>query len=196
MRSSSGGSGGVIVCLGVGGLVDLEEHFGLDDDAGVEDVEIWLLDARRPWHLANVFGGQPRSSNEQDVNVLVTSSAGVEQGRILQSYRAGRGGIIAFDDGDIEAELTDEKEAFCGLAAMPELGEWFEDPALDQERVEESEDEVIPDSAQTGRKRKSWSDREEEESESEVDEDRPAQRRRSNSVRDDVASTSHTADDL
>ncbi|KAK3044040.1 hypothetical protein LTS18_002331, partial [Coniosporium uncinatum] len=64
---------------------------------------------------------------------------------------------------------------------MPELGEWNEDGALDEERIEESEDEVIPDSAQTDRKRKSWSDREEEESEGEADEDRPAQRRRSNS---------------
>ncbi|KAF1992120.1 CDC45-like protein [Aulographum hederae CBS 113979] len=184
MRTSEGGSGGIIVCLGVGGLVDLEHELGLEPDeqnpSGIDDLEIWLLDSRRPWHLANVFGGRrPQDGDEE--NGTVTAEPGVENGRILQSYRPGRGGIIAFDDGDIDAELATERLAYCAIEAMPDLGESDADSDSDSEdEARDDDDEQVPESGQAGRKRKSWSDAAED-SDSEGDEGRPAQRRRSNS---------------
>ena len=63
MKIANGGTGGVVICLGVGGLVDLGELLGLEDVEDSEDamggVECWVMDARRPWNLSNVFGGQP-----------------------------------------------------------------------------------------------------------------------------------------
>ncbi len=61
MRTDEGGSGGVVVCLGVGGLVDLGAILGLDasqegDQDRMGGVEVWVIDARRPWNLGNVFG--------------------------------------------------------------------------------------------------------------------------------------------
>ena len=44
-------------------------------------------------------------------NELVKQIRGVEKGRIGNAYRPGRGGVVVFDDGDIEAELAAEKEA-------------------------------------------------------------------------------------
>ena len=61
MKTSEGGSGGVVVCLGVGGLVDLGSLLGMEDEENTQPmggVEVWVLDARRPWNLSNVFGGE------------------------------------------------------------------------------------------------------------------------------------------
>ncbi|KAL8652697.1 MAG: hypothetical protein Q9226_004156 [Calogaya cf. arnoldii] len=61
MKLQLGGSGGVVVCLGVGGMVDISTVLGLDNVADGEDpsggVQVWLIDARRPWNLGNVFAG-------------------------------------------------------------------------------------------------------------------------------------------
>lgn len=120
MRTTDGGAGGVVVCLGVGGLVDLEGLMGLEVDedgqGGMGGVDVWVFDARRPWNLSNVFGVQSRGDSEIGV-------VGVEQGRISNRFEGGRGGIVVFDDGDIEEELAAEREAYCSLADMPELGE-------------------------------------------------------------------------
>src|SRR5271170_7292110 len=63
MKITEGGTGGVVVCLGVGGLIDIAELLGLqsteEDPEGFGGIEVWVLDARRPWHLDNVFGGRP-----------------------------------------------------------------------------------------------------------------------------------------
>ncbi|EAT86146.2 hypothetical protein SNOG_06315 [Parastagonospora nodorum SN15] len=176
MRTTEGGSGGVVVCLGVGGMVDLEETLGLDVDengqGGTGDVEVWVLDARRPWNLANVFGtpvGEDPTTGE-----LVRRQAGVEKGKILQSYQTSRGGIIVFDDGDIEEELQSERTAYCALEEMPEIGE-------EDDLDEDSDQDDEPSSAQHSKKRKSWSE-EDDSADDMSDDERPQQRRRSNSL--------------
>ncbi|PYH96685.1 cell division control protein 45 [Aspergillus ellipticus CBS 707.79] len=76
MRTTNGGSGGVVICLGVGGLVDLSEILCLtseDEEEGEDDmggVEVWVFDARRPWNLANVFGGEGRPAADTDTGVV------------------------------------------------------------------------------------------------------------------------------
>ncbi|KAF2243653.1 CDC45-like protein [Trematosphaeria pertusa] len=177
MRTSEGGSGGVVVCLGVGGMVDLEEIFGMDVDenghGGTGDVEVWVVDARRPWNLSNVFGtpiGEDLVSGE-----LARKRAGVDKGRLLQSYQSTKGGIIVFDDGDIEEELEAEREAYCALEEMPEVGE-----DADVEDEDSADEEEPPESGQAPKKRKSWGD-DDESGEDMSDDERPRQRRRSNS---------------
>lgn len=184
MRLAEGGSGGIVVCMGVGGLVDLGEILGLEDDEnGPGDtggVDIWVIDARRPWNLGNVFGGEPQAAQalEEPVNGRrgKTNNRGVENGRIGQSYVPGKGGIIVFDDGDIDEELSKEREAYCGLESMPEV---------DDDGVESDGSDSDNDGDETAaphtKKRKSWSAFDED-SDSD-DEERPRQRRRSNSVR-------------
>ncbi|KAF2267538.1 CDC45-like protein [Lojkania enalia] len=174
MRILEGGSGGVVVCLGVGGMVDLEEILGLEVDdngqGGPGDVEVWVLDARRPWNLSNVFGapvGPDPATGE-----LVRKQPGVDKGRVLESYQSGRGGIIVFDDGDIEQELGAEREAYCALEEMPDIGE--------EEWDSEPDDEEPPKFGQAPKKRKSWGMDEDSEME-DSDDERPRQRRRSNS---------------
>lgn len=176
MRTTEGGSGGVVVCLGVGGMVDMEDMLGLDVDengeGGSGDVEVWIMDARRPWNLANVFGtpvGEDPATGE-----LVRRRAGVDKGKVLQSYHSSRGGVIVFDDGDIEEELQTERTAYCGLEEMPEVGD-------DMGSDDESEQDEEPSSAQMPRKRKSWGE-EDDSDDGMSDDERPPQRRRSNSV--------------
>ncbi|EKG17423.1 CDC45 family [Macrophomina phaseolina MS6] len=180
MRVSEGGSGGVVVCLGVGGLVDLENLLGLEGEEGADfgGVEIWVMDARRPWNLSNVFGGRGITAVE-DIE-LPTKVPSVDRGRILRSYKPGKGGIIVFDDGDIEEELEREREAYTSLEQMPELDEADFDDDEGSDTDQPPEEDQPPVSAQMGRKRKSWGDGDED-SEMEDDEERPAQRRRSNS---------------
>jgi hypothetical protein len=177
MQTTNGGSGGVVVCLGVGGLVDLGEILSLsnpeDDVEDMGGVEIWVFDARRPWNLGNVFGGQAglnQPMEEIDANAR-RRGRGVDKGCITPSYTSKKGGIVVYDDGDIEEELHNEREAYYALLEMPEVDD---DDA-------DASDEGSDDEMQTGsKKRKSWSGREDDE-DSEGDEP-PHQRRRSNSV--------------
>jgi cell division control protein 45 len=178
MQTTNGGSGGVVVCLGVGGLVDLGEILALTNpEDEVEDmggVEIWVFDARRPWNLGNVFGGQAgmgQAMAEIDANAR-RRGRGVDKGCITSAYTSKNGGIIVYDDGDIEEELHNEREAYYALLEMPEVDDDDDDDASD----DGSEDETRTGS----KKRKSWSGREDDE-DSEGDEP-PHQRRRSNSV--------------
>ncbi|KAI9833765.1 MAG: hypothetical protein M1819_003498 [Sarea resinae] len=177
MRTSEGGSGGVVVCLGVGGLVDLGDmlslQVGRDEDMG--GVEVWVLDARRPWNLGNVFGGHNTLPSALENDGAALREPGVDRGQIMPSYKPGRGGIIVFDDGDIEEELRTEREAYCALELMPEAG----DDDEDDDESDGSDTDNEDDQTNGKKKRKSWSDREEEESD--PDDDRPRQRRRSNS---------------
>ncbi|KAL4948669.1 CDC45 family [Aspergillus filifer] len=172
MQTGNGGSGGVVVCLGVGGLVDLGEVLGLtgeeeDETEDMGGVEIWVFDARRPWNLANVFGGDGGQS---------TTTRGVDKGCITVSYKfgSGNGGVVVYDDGDIEEELGREREAYCALLEMPEVDEEGDDD-------DDDEDDEMPSSSDS-KKRKSWS-REDDEDEEEFDEEDepPRQRRRSDS---------------
>lgn len=184
MRTQQGGSGGVVVCLGVGGLVDLATilGFGLseEDDDGAGGVEVWLIDARRPWNLGNVFGGRPTEVilGEVDANAR-HKDLGIDRGQLLPTYRPGKGGVIVYDDGDIIEEMDREREAYCTLEGMPNLED-------DEEESDESSDDGVAASdteTQNKKKRKSRSDREENGEDEDSDDDRPRQRRRSNSVR-------------
>ncbi|PKS08819.1 hypothetical protein jhhlp_003428 [Lomentospora prolificans] len=174
MMESRGGSGGVVVCLGVGGMTDLASLLGLEQEDGVfSGVEVWLLDAHRPWNLANVFGGFPVDPAAPEDEARFP--AGAEGGRIERAYKPGKGGIIVFDDGDIEDDLQTERDAYLTLLDMPEVADDEEDLGETDDESEGEEDELV----RVGQKRKSWSDREDDECSEE--EDRPAQRRRSNS---------------
>jgi cell division control protein 45 len=180
MQTTNGGSGGVVICLGVGGLVDLAEILGMSqpEEEEVEEdmggVEIWVFDARRPWNLANVFGGQAgmgQAMAEIDVNAR-NRGRGVDQGRITPAYTSKNGGIIVFDDGDIQEELGGERDAYYALLEMPEVDD------DDESDGDDDEEEVMPTGS---KKRKSWSGREDDDDSDEED-GPPRQRKRSNSV--------------
>lgn len=180
-----GGEGGVVVCLGVGGLVDLEEVLGLDgqgEDGASEDmrehgVEVWVVDARRPWNLQNVFGSGAAAVGGDDGNPIA-NRPGVDQGKLLPHYRPGKGGIIVWDDGDIETDLAAEREAFMELQNMPEIDE--QDITMDGGAESDDENDDQEPSSSQSRKRKASSQDSDEEDGSDED-DRPRQRRRSNS---------------
>ncbi|KAG2420936.1 hypothetical protein HFD88_000550 [Aspergillus terreus] len=184
MQTTHGGSGGVVVCLGVGGLVDLSEILALTSpDEEVEDmggVEVWVFDARRPWNLANVYGGEAaadhRALAEIDPNAR-RKTRGVDKGCITPSYKAGGGGIVVYDDGDIEEEMGREREAYCALLEMPEVEEEEDDDLESDGSADENDDADNPPSSDS-RKRKSWH---EEEDASDEEDEPPRQRRRSNS---------------
>lgn len=183
MLASQGGAGGVVVCLGVGARSDLGAMLGIDaeaeGDAAFGGVEVWVVDAQRPWHLENVFGGAQREGLLGDGSPgPLRAQVGVERGRVGRGFRPGRGGVIVFDDGDVEEELGREREAYFALDEMPAVDEG---EGEGEGSGSESEEDVAPAIEGRPGKRKSWSDREEEESD-EDDEDRPRQRRRSNSV--------------
>jgi cell division control protein 45 len=130
-----------VICLGLGGLVDLSAFLELPEGA-----ECWVIDGRRPWNLYNVYGGR-----EGDRNVGKVSGGRYGVGEL--------GGIKCFDDGDIEEEMSREGEAFSALIDMPEV-----DDDSDSEDGDESSDEEgggvriteTPDREDAnGRKRKS-----------------------------------------
>ncbi|KAK1818514.1 DNA replication initiation factor cdc45 [Friedmanniomyces endolithicus] len=188
MMKTAGGEGGIVICLGCGGGVDVGEMLGLtsegeeDDVGGVEGqnaghgVEVWVIDAHRGWNLENVFSG----------NVAVRR--GVEQGKLLSTYRPGGvGGVIVWDEGDIETDLQAEREAYFALQGMPEITE------EDLVAAEDDEDDAEEGAAETGngdaversssqtRKRKATSPDPDADSDIDSADDRPARRRRSNS---------------
>lgn len=181
MMESQGGSGGVVVCLGVGGMVDLGPLLGLEpegEESPYSGVEVWVFDAHRPWNLANVFGGFPlEPPNQVSSSYQSRSPAGITGGAINRSYNSGKGGIVVFDDGDIEGDLMTERDAYLALLDMPDIEE------QDDEGSSEDEDDDEADSGQetahAGQKRKSLN----EDESSDDEEEPPRQRRRSNSVR-------------
>lgn len=186
MMESNGGSGGIVVCLGVGGLVDLGGLLGIDGEEGESSfggVEVWVIDARRPWNLGNVFGGHPPPAQIEEGEELANQlQTGIDGGKILRNYKPGKGGIVVFDDGDIEEDLTIERDAYLALVEMPEIEEDDDDDDLEGSDTEAEDDDDSPADSRPGQKRKSWTDRDDEDEDSDED-DRPRQRRRSNSVR-------------
>ena len=184
MRLQNGGAGGTVICLGVGGLVDLGAVLGLETEDEDEDedatggVELWVIDARRPWNLGNVFGGKPPEQALGEVNGNARARLqDVSFGQIQRNYRSGKGGIIVFDDGDIDEHLEKEREAYFKLEQMPLI----EDDGEESDHSDtESEGGDPSDGARAGSKRKSSSDADADDSDEEND--RPRQRRRSNSV--------------
>ncbi|KAF2767828.1 CDC45-like protein [Teratosphaeria nubilosa] len=185
LRRDRGGAGGTVVCVGCGGGVDVGEVLlGSGAREGGEDapagdghgVAVWVLDARRPWNLEHVFGGAE------------SGQRGVKEGRLLSTYRPGRGGAIVWDEGDIEDEMAAEREAYFALRDMPDITE--EDLALSAEETqgdedagedgERDEDEDVSSSQQSGRKRKASSRASDTEDDADDENERPRQRRRSN----------------
>ena len=184
MKLQKGGSGGVVVCLGVGGLVDMSSELGLDSGDPGEDlsggVEVWLIDARRPWNLGNVFAGDPTAISLQEISGdAQATNPHVDNGQIQPSYKPGRGGIIVYDDGDIDEELSAEREAYCELTRMQDVEDYGEDSG---DSGDESEVLDSIEGEQGSKKRKSWSDRDEEDEDFQDENRRPHQRRRSDSV--------------
>ncbi|KAI1011552.1 hypothetical protein LB504_002863 [Fusarium proliferatum] len=181
MMESQGGGGGVVVCLGVGGMVDLGPLLGLEpegDDQPYSGVEVWVMDAHRPWNLGNVFGGFPLDP-ETEVSSSYQSRCptGVNGGMIESAFKPGKGGIIVFDDGDIVDDMQTERNAYLELMEMPEIDDDGEDLGdTDDEDDDENPNDITQEPIRAGQKRKSWSDAEDE-----SDDDRPHQRRRSNS---------------
>jgi cell division control protein 45 len=192
MMESRGGVGGVVVCLGVGGMVDLGSVLGLEPDGQDADaaqqetpfsgVEVWVVDAHRPWNLGNVFAGFPLEPETEDAKTFqARSPPGITIGRIDRAYKPGKGGIVVFDDGDIEEGLEKEKEAYLALLDMPDVEDNGEDLGnSDDDSDEEEADEAPRQIARVGNKRKSWSDQDEEDFSDEED-GPPRQRRRDNS---------------
>ncbi|KAF5544372.1 cell division control 45 [Fusarium napiforme] len=181
MMESQGGSGGVVVCLGVGGMVDLGPLLGLEpegDDQPYSGVEVWVMDAHRPWNLGNVFGGFPLDpETEASSSYQSRCPTGVNGGMIESAFKPGKGGIVVFDDGDIVDDMQTERNAYLELMEMPEIDDDVEDLGdTDDEDDDENPHDAIQEHARAGQKRKSWSDAEDE-----SDDDRPHQRRRSNS---------------
>ncbi|KAI1815173.1 CDC45-like protein [Poronia punctata] len=182
MMETRGGSGGVVICLGVGGMVDMGTILGLEvegEESSFNGVEVWLIDSHRPWNLGNVFGGFPLEPvAEVGASYQSRAPPGITSGRIERAYQPGKGGIIVFDDGDVVEGLEAERDAYLTLVDMPDVeddGEPYDDGSSS-----ESEDEPEErNEARPGQKRKSWSDRDEDTSDD--DDDRPRQRRRSNS---------------
>ena len=184
MKIQQGGSGGVVVCLGVGGLVDMSSELGLDSGDRGEDlsggIEVWLIDARRPWNLGNVFEGDPAAIALREISGdAAAGNPDVDNGRIKPSYKPGRGGIIVYDDGDIDEELGAEREAYCELIRMQGVEDYGEDSG---DSGDESEAVDSVGGEQRSKKRKSWSDRDEDDEKSQEESRRPRQRRRSNSI--------------
>ncbi|KAL1843354.1 hypothetical protein VTJ49DRAFT_1941 [Mycothermus thermophilus] len=199
MMTTCGGPGGLVVCLGVGGMADLGAMLGLepegqgegDENALAEQafggVEVWVIDAHRPWNLSNVFGGFPLEPTADGRGTLADRSPpGVNGGCIDRAYRPGKGGIVVFDDGDIEDGLAKERDAYLALVDMPEVEDDGEDLGESDDDDDDDESEVAAlegkDSSaeppRAGQKRKSWDFLDED---SDDEEDRPRQKRRSNS---------------
>jgi cell division control protein 45 len=184
MMESQGGGGGVVVCLGVGGLVDLGPLLGLEpegEESPYSGVEVWVFDAHRPWNLANVFGGFPlEPANQVSSSYKSRSPTGVTGGAINRAYNSGKGGIVVFDDGDIEGDLMTERDAYLALLDMPDIEEQDGDGSSeDEDENEDDHGDFGLEPAHAGQKRKSLN----EDDSSDDEESRPRQRRRSNSVR-------------
>lgn len=191
MRISDGGTGGVVVCLGVGGLVDLGQMLGFDHDENgnvdTDGVEMWILDARRPYNLANVFGSvmQPGDGGEASRKAL----SGVHEGQVTRIFKTGSGGIVVWDDGDIQEELQPQRAAHFALERMRNDVEQMETVDEDGAGSDSDSDrgsQTSSSHASTGQKRKSWELDPEASDSSEKENTRPNQRRRGNSVSSNV----------
>ncbi|KAL7789536.1 CDC45 family [Trichoderma ceciliae] len=180
MMESRGGSGGVVVCLGVGGMVDLGPMLGLEpegEESPYSGVEIWVLDAHRPWNLANIFGGFPlEPANQVSSSYQSRSPTGVTGGAINRAYNSAKGGIVVFDDGDIEGDLMTERDAYLALLDMPDIEEQ-DDEGSSEDEDEDNHPDFDQEAAHAGQKRKSLN----EHDSTDEEESRPRQRRRSNS---------------
>ena len=196
MRQQNGGSGGVVICLGVGALVDMSEMLSLVADEPENPyggVEVWLIDARRPWNVGNIFSGNPQEALGEVSGNSISRSGEVQKGQIQPSYKPGQGGIITYDDGDIEEDLATEGEAYRALLEMGDI-EDFDDDSSDSDTDRDSDDDnengVGAEGEKPNKKRKSWSDRDEEDDNGSDEENRRRRQRRRSNSNESIASPS------
>lgn len=193
LRQDRDGSGGTVICIGCGGAVDLAEMLGLEDgEQGQEEaqstahgVDVWVIDSHRAWNLENIFSGPSAGpgTSADDARRL-----GARQGKVLETYRPGsRGGVIVFDEGEIETELETELAAWHGLRDMPDVTEADLAMLNSSDEPEDDADEdagptLLPSSQDSRKRRRSdIDDLDGSEADDESDsESRPARRRRSN----------------
>lgn len=116
-----------VICLGLGGMVDLEEFLNLEKDGGAF-IECWVVDSRRPWNLHNIFGKKGGLNGQDEDNPVLVRGHGGGYGIAGAKVSGGRwnvggkvGGVKCFDDGDVEEELANEGTAFVELLGMPEM---------------------------------------------------------------------------
>ena len=133
-----------LICLGLGGLVDLEEFLALTKDDG-SLVECWVVDPRRPWNLHNVFGGKGGLGEQGDQGNGVLVGVSARRGIAGAKVSGGRwnvgsrvGGVKCFDDGDVE-ELEGECEAFGELISMPQVDS-DDDESSDEDGDDDEDD--------------------------------------------------------
>lgn len=153
-----------MICLGLGGLVDLSRFLNLTGEDG-RCVECWIIDGRRPWNLFNVYTGPPVGHE----GMYVREDGKVEGGRYGVGDRIG--GIKCFDDGDIEEDMKSEGTAFKALMEMPEVDSEDESGSESEAGDDEDDDEgggaPLGVEVTNGRKRKSSDEPEDEDSDEE-----------------------------
>lgn len=156
-----------VICLGLGGMVDMEEFLDLRKGDG-SCVECWVVDSRRPWNLHNVFGGKSGLEGQDEGDQVLVVGRGGGQGIARAKVSGGRwnvgnrvGGVKCFDDGDVEEEMEKEGKAFEELLEMPEVdsdeddSDDDEDEDLELSRGEEGEELMKNVVNGKGKKRKS-----------------------------------------
>ncbi|KAI5797625.1 CDC45-like protein [Geopyxis carbonaria] len=121
-----------VICLGLGGLVEISEHLSLKRPGGDHDVECWVVDGRRPWNLYNVYSNGPEGVDPAETGGKVTGGK--------HGVGKGLGGVKCFDDGDIEEEMSPERDAFKALMEMPEADS--DDSDSDEDDEDDDEDEA------------------------------------------------------
>lgn len=123
-----------VICIGLGGLIDISTFLDLGDEDGENRVECWIIDGRRPWHLENVYAGGKEHDDP-------TARGGVVEGG-RHGVGEGVGGIKCFDDGDIADDMLKQAEAFKALMEMPEIDDDDSD-SDDEDEEGESDDEEL-----------------------------------------------------
>lgn len=155
-----------VICLGLGGLVDLSRFLNLTAEDG-RCVECWVIDGRRPWNLFNVYAGPPAVHE----GAHMREDGRVEGGRYGVGDRIG--GVKCFDDGDIEEDMKGEGIAFKALMEMPEVDSEDESDSESEggdDRAGSEDDEggaPLGIAVTNGRKRKSSDEPEDEDSDEE-----------------------------
>ena len=189
LHRARGGAGGYVVCVGLGGLIDLGPLLGMDVEADPDEgqlggIQAWVLDARRPWNLGNVFNGmtrpdKPRRQHQRLSVAEREAQLEVDYGEIQRNFGPGKGGVIVYDDGDIKEELQAEREAYYGMKEMPILDSDAESDGSESDGSDGSTNAPPSVFVQTqGRKRRSSEVNGDEDS----DNERPRRRQRSGST--------------
>ena len=128
-----------IISLGLGAMSPMGDLLDLSRGPGQEEIELWIIDGKRPWNLYNVYAG----GKEGDTDVAVATRAGKVAGG-QHNVGNGVGGIKCFDDGDIAEDMMQEMEAFKTLIDMPVVDDSDDDDDDDDnEDVQEPTDPVV-----------------------------------------------------